>query len=402
MSSKGKRMTQRFLGGLRVLDFTWMLAGPYATRLLADFGAEVIKVQSKKIAKGAESNLSAYFNTWNRNKRSITLDLSYPEAREIALKLTAISDIVIENFSPRVMSNWGLNYERLREVKPDLIMVSLSAMGKSGPWKDYVAFAPTLQALSGLTYLTSFTEDSPMGLGFAYADVIAGLYASIAVLTALQYRDRTGQGKHIDLSEYEAICTLMGPALLKGSIEEKDISPQGNRSDHIPAAPNGCYQCLGEDQWCVITVRDEKEWYALCKVIGYPDWTKEERFSTLPKRKEHSEELDRLLEQWTVQYRAEDIVLLLQESGIPAGVVQNAEDLARDPQLIARNFFISLEHPVLGETITDKPPIRFEQDPTIGWKTAPLLGEDNRYVYMELLGFTENELSNYMDRGIVG
>jgi crotonobetainyl-CoA:carnitine CoA-transferase CaiB-like acyl-CoA transferase len=379
-----------------------MLAGPYATRLLADFGAEVIKVQSKKIAKGAESNLSAYFNTWNRNKRSITLDLSYPEAREIALKLTAISDIVIENFSPRVMSNWGLNYERLREVKPDLIMVSLSAMGKSGPWKDYVAFAPTLQALSGLTYLTSFTEDSPMGLGFAYADVIAGLYASIAVLTALQYRDRTGQGKHIDLSEYEAICTLMGPALLKGSIEEKDISPQGNRSDHIPAAPNGCYQCLGEDQWCVITVRDEKEWYALCKVIGYPDWTKEERFSTLPKRKEHSEELDRLLEQWTVQYRAEDIVLLLQESGIPAGVVQNAEDLARDPQLIARNFFISLEHPVLGETITDKPPIRFEQDPTIGWKTAPLLGEDNRYVYMELLGFTENELSNYMDRGIVG
>jgi crotonobetainyl-CoA:carnitine CoA-transferase CaiB-like acyl-CoA transferase len=395
-------MNQRFLGGLRVLDFTWMLAGPYATRLLADFGAEVIKVQSKKTAKGAESNFSAYFNAWNRNKRSITLDLSYPEARDIVLKLTAISDIVIENFSPRVMSNWGLDYGRLREVKPNLIMVSLSAMGKSGPWKDYVAFAPTLQALSGLTYLTSFTKDPPMGLGFAYADVIAGLYASIAVLTGLQYRDRTGQGKHIDLSEYEAICTLMGPALLEGSIEEKDIFPQGNRSNHIPAAPNGCYKCLGEDQWCVIAVRDEEEWHALCKAIGYPDWAREERFSTLLKRKEHSEELDRLLEQWTVQYRAEDIVLLLQESGIPAGVVQNAEDLARDPQLIARKFFISLEHPVLGKSITDKPPIHFEQDPAIGWKAAPLLGEDNRYVYMELLGFTENELSNYMDRGVIG
>jgi benzylsuccinate CoA-transferase BbsF subunit len=394
-------MNQKFLSGLRVLDFTWMLAGPYATRLLADFGAEVIKVQSKKTAKGAESNLSGYFNNWNRNKRSIALDLSHPEAREIALKLTAISDIVIENFSPRVMSNWELSYERLKEVKPNLIMVSLSAMGQTGPWKDYVAFAPTLQALSGLTYLTSFTEDSPMGLGYAYADVIVGLYASIAVLTALQYRDKTGQGQYIDLSEYEAICTLMGPTLLEGFIEEKDIFPRGNRSDHIPAAPYGCYRCLGEDQWCVIAVHSEEEWHALCNVIGSPDWIKEERFSTQSKRKDHAEELDEFLGQWMIQHTAEEVVVLLQKNGVPAGIVQNAEDLAKDPQLIARKFFINLEHPVLGETTIDALPMHFEQNPTINWKAAPLLGEDNQYVYIELLGLTEHELSTYMDRGII-
>ncbi len=168
----GRSINQGILRGVRVLDFTWMLAGPYATRLLADFGAEVIKVQSRKTAKGAESNLSGYFNTWNRNKRSITLDMSFPGAGEMVLRLAAISDVVIENFSPRVMSNWGLDYEMLRQVRPNLIMVSMSGMGRTGPWRDFVAFGPTLQALSGLTYLTSFTQDSPVGLGYSYADPI--------------------------------------------------------------------------------------------------------------------------------------------------------------------------------------------------------------------------------------
>jgi crotonobetainyl-CoA:carnitine CoA-transferase CaiB-like acyl-CoA transferase len=394
-------MNEKPLKGLRVLDFTWMLAGPYATRLLADFGAEVIKIQSKKTASGAESNLTPYFNAWNRNKRSITLDLEHPEAREIALKLTAISDILIENFSPRVMSNWGLNYERLREVKPNLIMVSLSAMGQTGPWKNFVALGPTLQALSGLTYLTSFNEDSPMGLGFAYADVVAGLYAALAVLAALEYRDKKDEGQYIDLSEYEALCTTMGPAFLEAAIYPVAMLPKGNRPDYILAAPYGCYQCTGEDRWCVIAVHTEEEWQGLCKAMGSPDWTQENRFSKPSRRKILSEELDELLGRWTIQHPAEEVAALLQKNGVPAGVVQNAGDLAKDPQLIARRFFVNLEHPVLGQTITDAPPIRFEQEPAIDWKAAPLLGEDNRYVFTELLGFTENELSNYMDRGII-
>ena len=394
-------MSKGILKGLRVLDFTWMLAGPYATRTLADFGAEVIKVQSGKTAQGAESNLTGYFNHWNRNKRSITLDMSYPEARGIVLKLTEMSDVFVENFSPRVMSNWGLSYQELKQKRPDLIMVSMSGMGQSGPWKDFVAFGPTIQALSGLTCLTSFSQNSPMGPGYAYADGVAGLYATFAVLAALEYRERTGKGQHIDLSEYEAMCTLMGPSLLDGAMNHQDVFPQGNRASHLSAAPYGCYRCSGEDRWCVIAVFDEGQWQALCEVMGHPDWVKEERFSTLSKRMEHAEELDGLLEAWTVQMPPEEIANLLQGAGVPAGVVQNAEDLAKDPQLRTREFFVHLKHPALGETLSDTSPIRFEESPTKSWRAAPLLGEDNRYVYIELLGMTESDLSSYIERGII-
>ncbi len=395
-------MDRKPLHGIRVLDFTWMLAGPYATRIFADFGAEVIKVQSNKTARGPESNLTGFFNAWNRNKRSITLDLSHPEAREMALKITAISDVVIENFSPRVMANWGLTYEKLKEVKPDLIMLSMSAMGQEGPWKDYVAFAPTLHALSGMTHLTSFENKGPIGLGYAYADVVAGLYAAVGVLAALEYRDRTGQGQYIDLSGYETICTLMGPSLLDTSINDKEVLPSGNCPDHIAAAPYGCYPCSGTDRWCVIAVSNEREWESLCRVLDHPGWTKEARFTTLAKRKENRKELDDLLTKWTIQHTAEEVVSLLQEAGISSGVVQNAEDLSRDPQLTAREFFVQLEHPVLGKTSSSRSPIRFEQDSTVDWKAAPLLGEDNRYVFLELLGLTESELSSYAEKGIVG
>jgi crotonobetainyl-CoA:carnitine CoA-transferase CaiB-like acyl-CoA transferase len=394
-------MSKGILSGLRVLDFTWVLAGPYATRILADFGAEVIKIQSKKTAKGSESNLTGYFNHWNRNKRSITLDMSFPEARGMVLKLTAMSDVLIENFSPRVMSNWGLDFEKLKEVRSDLIMVSMSAMGQTGPWKNYVAFGPTLQALCGLTNLTSHTKRSPLGLGYAYADAISGLYAVLTVLAALQYRDRTGEGQHIDLSEYEAICTVLGPTFLDISINHTEVFPQGNRSDNILAAPYGCYKCSGVDRWCVIAVFDETEWQALCEVMGSPNWTEEERFSTLSKRKENADELDKFLEQWTLQNTPEEVVNLLQKAGIPAAVVQNAEDLAKDPQLIAREFFVHLEHPILGRTISDASPIKFEESFTKGWKAAPFLGEDNRKVYMELLGLTEGEFSSYVEKGII-
>jgi crotonobetainyl-CoA:carnitine CoA-transferase CaiB-like acyl-CoA transferase len=395
-------MDNQPLQGIRVLDFTWMLAGPYATRIFADFGAEVIKVQSKKTARGAESNVTGFFNTWNRNKRSITLDMTYPEAREMVLKLTAKSDVVIENFSPRVMPNWGLDYEKLKEVKPDLIMLSMSAMGQGGPWKDYVAFAPTLHALSGLTHLTSFEKDAPIGIGYAYADIVAGLYAAFAVLAALEYRDRTGQGQYIDLSEYEAICTLMGPSLLDASLSNKEILPEGNCPDYIAAAPYGCYPCLGTDRWCVIAVFNEEQWQSFCHVLGHPDWIKEGRFTTVAKRKENRKELDDLLTQWTTQHTAEEVVDLLQGAGISSGVVQNAEDVSGDPQLTAREFFVQLEHPVLGKTISSRSAIRFEVDSTVGWKAAPLLGEDNRYVFLELLGLTESDFSSYAEKGIIG
>jgi len=194
----------------------------------------------------------------------------------------------------------------------------------------------------------------------------------------------------------------MGPSLLDILLNNKEILPEGNSPDHIVAAPYGCYKCSGEDRWCVIAVSSEEEWQSLCRVLGDPEWMKEDRFATVTKRKQNRKELGELLTRWTTQHKAEKVVSLLQEAGIPSGVVQNAEDLSRDPQLMARNFFVQLEHPVLGKTISDRSPIRFEEDHTACWKAAPLLGEDNRYVFLELLGLTESELFSYREKGIIG
>ena len=389
------------LKDLRVLDFSRVLAGPYATRILGDFGAEVIKVQSKKTAKGAEDNKGAYFNAWNRNKRSITLDMSHAEAREIVLKLTTISDVIVENFSPRVMSNWGLNYEKLTEARKDLIMVSMSGMGQNGPWKDFVAFGPTVQSLGGLTFLSSYDKDNPVGLGYSYGDVAAGLYCVIGILAALEHRDRTGFGQYIDLSEYEAICTLIGPALLDTALNQTNIQPQGNQSPHLPAAPYGSYKCLGEDRWCTIAVFDDAQWRSLCQVSGHPEWVRDPRFSTLAMRREHSEELDDLIQQWTSKNTDKKVMYSLQKAGVHAGIVQSAQDLANDPQLQVRRFFVPLDHPVLGKTVSDGSPIRMGRDSLAEWKRAPLLGEDNEYIYLELLGLTEAEFSSYIKKGII-
>ena len=401
-NQKDSSEMEGILTGLRVLDFSRVLAGPYATRILADFGAEVIKVQSRKTATGAEDNDGPYFKAWNRNKRSVTLDMAVAGAREMALKLVSISDVVVENFPPRVMANWKLDYNELIKVKPNLVMLSMSGMGQTGPWKNYVAFGPTVQSLGGLTYLTSYSQDSPVGIGFAYADVIAGLFGAIAVLAALERRDRTGAGQYIDLSEYEAVCSTVGPALLDSNANPGRILPTGNRSPHIPASPYGCYKCTGEDRWCVIAVFNETEWQALCRVSGHPEWVDDQRFHDVETRKEHAEELDRLLETWTSGMEAEDVMDLLQSADVPAGVVQNAEDLAKDPQLRANEFFVDLTHSTAGRTIADRSPIRMPGVFADTWKPAPVLGGDNEYVYLELLGLSEAEHQACIEKGIIG
>jgi benzylsuccinate CoA-transferase BbsF subunit len=394
-------MQPKILDGIRVLDLTRIVAGPYTTRLLADFGAEVIKIQTSALAQGIESNSTPYFCAWNRNKKSITLNLDHPEARELFLKLVAISDIVVENFSPRVMSNWELQYENLRKSNPQLIMLSMSGMGQTGPWKDYVAFGPTVQALGGLTYLTAYDPNEPMGLGYAYADMVAGLYGAIAVLGALEYRDQTGQGQSIDLSEYEAVCTTLGPTLMAAGVNADEIFPAGNDDPDVPAAPYGCYRCSGEDRWCVVAVFDESQWRGFCSVLGRPAWSDTERFSSLPNRKKFKDELDRRIGRWMAGQTAENAVERLQQAGVPAGVVQNAEDLANDPQLLSNGFFVSLDHPVFGKIKTDTYPFKFKDRRQAPWKAAPLLGEDNHFVFGTLLGMSDAMIQAYMSRGII-
>jgi benzylsuccinate CoA-transferase BbsF subunit len=386
------------LHNIRILDFSWVLAGPYATRILADFGAEVIKIQP--LLPEAEDKFSrGYYNTWNRNKLGITLNLNKPQGVAIAKRLVAISDAVVENFTPRVMANWGLDYDSLKKIKPDLIMLSLSTMGNSGPWRDYVGFGPTVQAFSGITYLTSFPGKPPLGLGTSYADHIAGLIACLALLSALEYRRKTGEGQYIDVSQVEAMAGLLGDAILDYTVRGEEVEPVGNSSTE--AAPHGVYRCQGDDRWCAIAVFTDEEWQGFKRALGNPPWAEDKRFATLAGRLKHSEELDRLVEDWTKERTAEEAMALLQRQGVAAGVVQDASDLAEDPQLKERGFFIELDHPELGKTISDAVPIRLSDTPARYTRAAPIQGQDNNYVYRELLGMSEDEIDKLREQGVI-
>jgi crotonobetainyl-CoA:carnitine CoA-transferase CaiB-like acyl-CoA transferase len=300
------------------------------------------------------------------------------------------------------MDNWGLNYEKLKQVNPGLVMVSLSGFGHSGPWRDFAALGPTEHALSGLTQLTSYIDGGPCGIGFAYADHVSGLYASLAVMSALQLRDSTGMGAYVDISEYEATCSLMGTSLIDYSLNHNSVKPVGNRPMWQIAAPHGCYPCKGEDRWCVIAVFSEEEWRSLCGVMGHPAWSREDRFNNAQGRSDSAEELDVLLAGWTAGYAPQDLVRMLQDAGIPAAIVSDANDMAKDPHLNARGFFIDLEHPVLGTIRSDSNPIRLSATPAHYKKAAPLLGEDNRHVFVELLGMDEKRFKSLVDDGIIG
>jgi benzylsuccinate CoA-transferase BbsF subunit len=389
----------RVLAELRVIDFTWVLAGPYATRVLADFGAEVIKVQSRLTSR-EEDNLNGYFNTWNRNKLSITLNLSKPQGIEIAKRLIGISDVVMENFSSRVMKNWGLDYHQLEKINPNLIMVSLSAMGQTGPYQNYVGFGATVQAFGGLTHLTTFPGKPPMGLGYAYADHIAGLMAALAVLGALEYRREAGRGQYIDLAEFEATASLLGPAILDYIVNHQVAIPAGNQPAYATMAPYGIYPCSGEDRWCAISISSDEQWQAFSQVIGNPLWTKEARFATLESRREHQQELDSKISEWTKNHTAEEAMEQLQKVGVAAGVVKTAADLAQDPQLQSRGFFAQADHPILGKVLVDSSPMKLSLTPGEFSKPAPLLGQDNHYVYHDLLGMSDEEISRLTEEGV--
>ena len=389
------------LHGIRVLDFTWMLAGPYATRLLADFGAEVIKVQSKHTATGAEDNQTGYFTTWNRNKLGVTLDLGKVEAREVVIDLVKKCDIVMENFTPRVMRNWGLDYARLKEANPGLVMVSLSGFGRGGPWQDCAALGPTVQALSGLTRLSSYREGRPNGIGFALADHISGLYAALAALSALRRRNSHGCGEYIEISELEAACSTLGPELISLSLGGRAAGPQGNSPSRQPAAPYGCYPCRGDDRWCVITVYDEDEWRSLCRAMGDPVWAREQKFADLPGRLENAEELDLLIGEWTSAHTNQEVFHMLQEVGVPAAAVNDASDLAADPQLCERGFFVGLRRPALGVIRADGNPIRMSGTPARFVSAAPLLGADNQRVFLDLLGMDEQRFNLLVSQGVI-
>ena len=404
-------MAKAALEGIRILDFSWFGAGPIGTKLLADHGAEVIRVESMtrpdllRIIGTShfrdytpDINGSGFFNDFNSSKYGITLNLNHPRGIEVAKRLVAISDVVIDSFTPKAMRKWGLAYDDLVQLKPDIIVVHASQRGHTGPHAHYLGFGYNLQALCGINHLTGYPHGYPLGTSVNYPDFVIPMFVASVILSALLYRRRTGQGQCIDLSQYQAMVTTLGPLIMDYLVNGREQSRTGGRSP--VAAPHGVYPCKGEDRWCVIAVFTDAEWQALCQVMGQPPWTQEARFRTVLGRLQHVEELDALLATWTRQHMPEEVMHSLQKAGVAAGVVQNAQDLIeRDPQLRHRGHYRLLDHPVTGPTLYMGPAFTLTATPA-RMRPAPCLGQHNAYVYGELLGMSTAEIEAYTQEGI--
>ncbi len=391
-------MDKSALKGVRVADFGWVLAEPYGSMLLAHMGAEVIKIESHRrideqrthtgagVSKDYEA--SSNFFEINLNKLSVSIDLKTAKGKELAKRLVSVSDVAMENMRPGVMKRLGLGYEELVKVKQDLIMLSLSGYGGTGPYAHYAAYAPCFSCFSGQANLTGYADGVPNTLT-SDCDARAGTTAAFAVLMALNIRQRTGQGQFIDLSSSEALNMLIGDQMMDYSMNGRSPMRTGNHDAIM--APHNCYRCKGHDAWISIAVANDQEWEALCRVMGSPEWTKEEAFSSAYSRWQNQDRLDRLMEEWTINYRYQELMELLQEAGVAAMPSFKAKDLFTNPHLIAREAITEVTHPVLGTRKTIAPPWKLSETPARISRPAPLLGEHNEYVFGELLGMSTKE-----------
>jgi benzylsuccinate CoA-transferase BbsF subunit len=380
------------LSGVRVIDFTWVVAGPVATRILADQGAEVIKVE-RKVPGIMGARRTGLQGNLNRDKLSVAINMGEPRGIELARHLVAKGDIVIDNFSARVMRQWGMDYESLRAIKPDIICISMSGLGHTGPRKDYVSYGPTLQALSGYTMMMVDANGELAGYGYSYADMAGGYTGALAALIALWHRRRTGEGQFVDLSQLEAVCSLIGPALLDSSANGRKQQPPKYRSQEAPAAPHGVYRCKADasssDRWIAISVRSQIQWRKLTVAMGSPAWASEPKYQTLYLRIQNAAELDGRVSSWTATLDAEGLMFALQEAGIAAGVVADGEYLcARDRQLKARGYWPTIKLPEGADTQLDGVPFKMSATPASVRTCAPEIGQNNDYVLGEILGLS--------------
>ena len=402
-------MAELPLQGVRVVDTCIYWAGPMATALLADLGAEVIKIESiqrldyLRLLGGWPTpdgyEWSSVFNGANRNKFGITLNLNDQRGKDIFKDLVRVGDIVTENFSPRVMENWGLTYDALKEINPRLIMLSMPGFGTTGPLRNYVTFGPNVEMVSGMPTISGYPGGEPMMTGYM-ADPAAGLMGAVAVMTALQYRRRTGKGQHIDLSQMEAITTFMGGALMDYVMNDRFQPRRGNR--HPFLAPHGVYPCKGDDEWVTITISSDDEWSAFCAAVGSPDWTQEARFSDNRSRHENHDALDVLIGQWTSQHDRREIMGVLQQAGVAASPVLSYGDVLDDPQLQHRGFFQTVTRPVTGTHPYPGFPAKFSETPVTIRRPAPTLGQDNEHVLGTILGMTKEQIAQLAEDEIIG
>jgi len=398
------RPTTGPLEGIRILDFTHVLAGPFATRVLGDMGADVVKIMSETRVSLAGGPDSPYHALWNRNKRVLQLDLARDEAREIARDLARQADVVIDNFSVGVLDRWGIGYEAVSPDNPGVVYIGMSGMGTTGPWSNYVTYAPTVHALAGLTYLTGVPGRNDIGIGFSYNDHMAGLHGAVAVLAALEARRNSGRGQRIDMSQFEVGVSFSGPALLDWFANGVAAGPVGNDPPWESWTPHSIYSCPGEDQWCAIAVVDDLQWQALCRLMGARDWLDDASLATAEGRKARRAEIDARVGEWTRKQDRYDLMQRCQQAGVPAGVVQSGLDLTQhDPQLAQAEMHFDFDdpHPVIGLLKVDRLPLRFERTPATVYNRSEVFGESNASVASDWLGMSAEEVSRLEADGVI-
>jgi len=401
---------KQIFDGVKIADFSWVIVGPTIVRELAEHGATVVHVESHRypdtgrvIGPFKDNKPSIDSSAWwairNANKYGVSLDLSKPKGQEIAKKLVKWADIVGESMAPGAMAKFGLDYESCKKVKSDIIYFSTCQFGQHGPLASYAGYGQLGAAYSGFSYVLGQPGKAPPQLYNNYPDFIAPPYMVTALVAALLYRRKTGKGVYLDESQVEAGATFLGPAILDYAVNGRVAERMGSRDPYM--VPHGIYPCRGDDRWLAVAVSNEKEWQALVTAIDKPDWSKESRFSTATSRKESADELDSLIASWTLNYTPEQAMQLFQDADVPAGIVATGEDLLNDPQLKYRKHYVFMEHTFIGKHAYHAPAFRLSKTPHYIWKAAPCLGEDNFYVYKEILGLSENEISDLMAEGVI-
>jgi crotonobetainyl-CoA:carnitine CoA-transferase CaiB-like acyl-CoA transferase len=390
--------------GVRVISFPTGIVGPALGGLLAEHGAEVISIEGGGAAGGRQRaqkfQVAADLEN-NRDRRRIAIDMKHPEGVALARRLIARSDVVVENFSARVMASWGLDYSRVKEINPRIIMASLQAFGQTGPRRDYVSFGPILMSYSGMAYLWRDPDIERPGAGCqtAFPDYIAPSYGALAILAALHYRARTGKGQYIDISQAETAASMIGPAHLEYLVTGREPQPLGNFS--ATAAPHGCYRCKGDDRWCVIAIESQDEWIRFCELAGHREWLSDHRFSEPTARLSYRQELDYWIGKWTAQFTPYQVMMMLQRAGIAAAVVQTAEDLYRDPHLRERGFAREVFHSQVGWITRAGPSVRIGEHAPARETIAHVAGEDNESVLGEVLGMSREEIRDLAERQVL-
>ncbi len=433
-------MARLALEGIRVIDMGVAWAGPHCTGLLADMGAEVIKVEATNRpdlrggarvrpapaptpAPGAGAapapapaagmgmypnndpgqrpwNRSGMFNQQQRNRLGITLDLTNDKAKEVYKKLVKISDILVENFSARVMINFGLGYSVLSQINPGLIMISMSGFGMTGPESGYRSYGSTLEQLTGIASTMGYPDGPPMPTGIFYPDPTAGTLGAGTVIAALHQRRKTGKGVFIEMSQREATLRVLGDGLLGYQMNKRTPPRIGNRD--LAMAPHGCYRCQEEDSWIAIAVRNDEEWWALCQAMDKPELADDERFADILSRHQNHDELDAIIEEWTKKHDHIAAMHLLQDAGVPAGALLNAREAFYDPDLNDRGVFEKITHPEAGDLTLVGMAWKLSKSPGSIRKPAPCLGEHNHYVLGELLGLSDAEIEELEKEHVIG